>query len=353
MTTNIAKPADPLSPEEADRLASRIRPSWELDDGDFADGADPSVESLARGGVSPEITKESAPFSDPAANSPHDTMVDSGPSVEAARTVESAPLDLDTAAAPQPRSGRQKAVGATRMGLGDPDEHLDSQAIVSSKIVSIGEAAPVAASPAASAKAEAPPPPSKRAASVSTPVSDPPRRSSVASSAPPAAMPAPVAPVQPSFSRADDPIEIPVQKTSRTVLFAIGGAAILAAVLGGVAIFSGDPKKTDAPQSSEPASPKAPETAKAVETAKPAETAKSVEPAPSVTATAAPEATTTPTTSPTPTTTPDPKPAKPEPVKPDPVKPKPSSGSGNNPPASGGKKPPKSGGGGIIRDAPF
>ncbi len=346
MTTNIAQPPDPLSPEEADRLASRIRPSWELDDGDFAEGGDPSVESLARGGVSPGITKESAPFSDPAANSPHDTMIDSGPTISAARTVESASLVVDTTATPQSKSGRQKAVGATRMGLGDPDEFLDSQAIVSSKIVSIGEAAPVAASPAASANAEAPPPPSKRAASVSTPQSDPPRRSLVASSAPPPAMPPPVVPVQPSYSRADDPIEIPVQKISRSVLFAIGGAAILAAVLGGVAIFSGaDPKKTDAPQSSEPASPKATETAKAVETAKPAETAKSVDPTPSVTA--APEPTSASASKR------DPEVAKPEPVKPDPVKPKPSSGTGNNPPASGGKKPPKSGGGGIIRDAPF
>ena len=358
MTTNIANPAESLSPEEADRLASRIRPSWELDDGESAEGGDPGLESLAHGGVAPEVTQESAPLSAP--TSPHDTIIDGTPTLDG-RTVETSASDTQDAPASRPRVTAQQAAGATRVGLGEQsvDEAAKSQAVVSSRIVSIGETAPAAPAPERRTDSAAPsrPAPSTESALVAAPLAS--SAASVAPSSPPAEAFAPVAPEQPSFSRVDDPIEIPVQKTSRTVVFAIGGAVALAAVLGGVAMFSGgDTNKAAATQTSEPAkdAPKAAETAKPLETDKPAETAKVSEtaaaptPEPTVASTTPePAPTSAPTSS---AVAPAPKPAKPEPAKPEPSKPKPSTGSGGTPSPSSAKKPPK-GGGGIIRDAPF
>lgn len=364
MTTNLAKPDDKLSAEEADRLASRIRPSWEVDDDD----------DMPPPGFATQKTQESAPLPEAGATGPHDTVVDGGGAAGAS---------------------------ATRMGLGssEAESAAEGPAIVSSKIVSIGDptpeeapkpiaaapvaAAPVGAAPIAHTKTgglepaeieaeEAAPevPPSKKA---------PPARKPNKSRAPndsddarpstnrEAPVLAPVEPIQPSFSKADDPIEIPVQKTSKTMMLVIGGAVALAAVVGIVMVAGGDKKPDTAPTAtatSAPAATTKPEAPKPAETApatttQPAETAAATS-APSSAATAAateaPAATSTPTSTPAATSKPV------AAATPDPPKTKPSSGSkpsgsSGSSGSSGGstKKPPKggSGSGGIIRDAPF
>ncbi len=363
MTTNLAKPDDALNAEEADRLAARLRPAWEDEDGD----------DLPPPGFGADKTQESAPIAEAGASPAHDTLVD--------RRSDPSAITRDEK---RPASG---APGPTRLGLGDPadgssegeEAKAEGPAIVSSKIVSIGDPTPVEAKPnappkptkakptpvadetkpaARAPKAEPPPKePPAEAASEPAGSSEPPN---AAASEPPAAL-EPIAPQAASFSRADDPIEIPVQKTSKAVVYAIAGAVALAAIVGGITLFGGDKSGPETAKTAAPTAANTAEPAKTTEpaaTAEPAKTAapapepaKTTEPAPTETAkaaeTSAPEATAKAAATATPA--PEPKPvaaAKPKSTS--------SGSSGASAPASGTtKKPPKSGGTGIIRDAPF
>jgi hypothetical protein len=345
MTEQLAKTDEALNLEEADRLAARLRPSWETDDDD-----------MPPPGFGVDKTLESAPLAEagPPAGStgPHDTIVEGGASAEA------------------------KPAAATKHGLGEAGERSSEPAIVSAPIVAVGDPTPIAATP------DRPAPPSRRTKKAKTEESAAPGVSAEAatepvvgspSSSPPPAL-APVAPEAASFSKVDDPIELPVQQTSKTLVYVIGGAVALAAIVGGIMMFSGD-KKPDAAENAAPA--KTSEAAAPAPTTQPTSAptpAQAAQDKPAETAAPAPTDAPTAQASSAPASTGEPakqEPAKQEPPKQEPkpvaaAKPEqpkssgssggPSSGSSSGNASSGGttKKPPKSGsGGGIMRDTPF
>ncbi len=367
MTTQGAGPdGSQLDLDEADRLAESIRPAWELDDGQHA--APPVTASavvdvgLASGGVDAAALDEAAKSFEP----PRDTVIDGSPLVPVGKTDPGAapspgktepaeplrPSQLDPAKRPVP----PRAPRATRLGLGTDDERLSADALpgapgaaeppketpekleVTTALPVKDIKAEVASDVLADEPAEAKPASERAPRSKRRTSKDAVARPSSASKAPAAGS------SSVSFSKVDDPVELPVEK-SKTSLY-VGGALALVAVLGigGYLAMSGDdPPKTEttAPaktQAAEPTPAKAPDPKPtATQTAAPAPTAPATAEA---TATATATATAAPTSAPVADAKPS---SKPEATT---TKPagggKPAGGSGG-----GGKK------GGIMRDAPF
>lgn len=281
----LAGPAA-IDPEEAERLASLIRPAWEMDGPDLDEGqlAAPAVVAAA-----PEADAQAAQFDklaerfslpdrlldggvDSSATAtasgnfapPRDTVIDGVPTVgvgdEVARSSVSSAIaqgiaivdsgvarplvDVGSEAAPAQPAGPNhpsagmpapKRPGPTKLGLGD--DVSEGLAIVD-----------------AGASASQPPrshqPKSGGTLRMDPAAADAARREALAR--PPSAPPADVLvpPQRAGYSASgDDPIEIPVQKGSKTVLFVLAGVVVVGGIIGGVLAFGGSgstTKKSDA-----------------------------------------------------------------------------------------------------------
>ncbi len=378
-----------LDLDEADRLAESIRPAWETEDSHDKPPAGAAASAPPAG-----------------AEPPHDTLIDAAPIMQVGKTDPGRtdpaeplrPSQLEPANRPVP----PKPAKSTVMGLGASDEVMavkkaladvaangPSSAEEKKKSVppeTAAESKPVeakAAEPAAE-KAEVTTalPVKKLVAEAANQVSaDGASADGASADEAPASRPsksqsrskrktkdgvgpeardsdrgrrsaasaAPAGSAGVSFSKVDDPVELPVEKSSKGLY--IGGAVALVGVLvvGGLLSMGGDdpPKQPAAPattQASEPATKPDPKpTATEAKTPEPTPTPTAVE-----TAAPAAEATATPTAEPA--ATPDPAAKKdPPPTKPAAGKPPSSGGSGPSKPSGGGggKK------GGIMRDAPF
>ncbi len=359
MTSEGARPSTAegkaIDLDEADRLASMIRPAWELEEAARAALAESArdAEPLAAGGVDAATLDAAAKAFEP----PRDTVIEGTPTLAIGKTDPGgapapAPDVTDRASAgrePARAPRRPEPAGPTKLGLGDDiAEGVAAADAGASDMVDGGATIPdpprdglevttalpiqrvVADLPKDALDEPAPAPASKR------------------KKRPVAPGPAAGAPGTASFSKIDDPIEIPVKKGSKTAL--VLGACVVGAVLIGVGAmtFSGD-EPAKKPEKAQPAT----ETPR--EETKPAPTQEAAPlPSPSAAPTAAPAPTETsaPTTAPTVESPPI---AEQPPSKPAGDKPP----AGNKPPTSdkppGGKpagKPPP-GKGGLMRDAPF
>lgn len=319
--TSAAEKSNPLDVDEAERLASMIRPAWdvgELDEGEIeaapagaALAADEALR-LAEGGSSLSNVPSSGGLAPP-----RDTVIDGAPSFSVGSTAPEPPPERPVPAQITAPAAPLSA-GPTKMGLGEDVAEALAQVD--------NDARP------------AEPPPSSRASS---------RKRSNAVAGPIAGAPA----SKVSFSREDDPIEIPVQQGSKT-MWIVGGIGALAAI-GLIAFLTtgggdkkpeskGEPAKTSEPAKAEPKRTEEPKTAKPVETPPATATTAPVETAATPSATATASAAATATSEPVAAADP---PKKDPPVKKDPP-PKPTA---TTPPKGGGSK----GNGGIIRDTPF
>jgi len=314
MTQQNAGPDGSIDDDEAERLASMIKPAWETDDDD---AAAPAV------------------VAGPAAGStgPHDTIIEGAPSVRVGNTDPGAGLDVPsekTVAPEEPAPQAPVAAQATRVGLGStPTPPLAPEARAAEPIASTEE----------------PKRPSRKSGreSASRDVTAKPVARGAAE-APPRSKRTPVEPAGASYSKFDDPIEIPVRSKPGWLLYGAIGATALAAIIIGVWWMGRTPDAT--PASSKPAAVAT--TAPFEKTAEPAKTtepAKTAEPAaatataePSATATAEPSATAKATAAPVATATT-------KPVATATTKP-----TSTTKPATTSKP---AGGGGIMRDAPF
>jgi hypothetical protein len=335
-----AKDGTQLDTDEADRLASMIRPAWDLEGGELSAQADEgggqlsgADAALAGGGVDAAVSSGAAKSLEPS----RDTVIDGTPLVAIGTT--------DPGAAPPP-----KPAGPTKLGLGgDVAAALAATepAMPPARAAAVEEPEAPAAKPEPEAPAAKPEP------------EPPPRKSAVSTSVMPAT---PLAPTQPrgaSPSKFDDPIELPVSKGSNMVVIAVGAAFALAVlVIGGIlALGSGDApaERKDKPAASE-AEPSRGAGVGPTATSRPAETAAPAPTEVKPAETAAPASPSV-TSAPTPATAAETSaPATAAPVAkgpPDrpPAQPKPGGGQPpSKPPGGGGKKP---GSGGIMRETPF
>lgn len=359
-TAAKTQPGGSLSPDEADRIAARFRPVWELDEGQVEAGdakaAAPSSAALARGGLD-EALDESADAKLAAPGSTgtqepidiRDTAVDGVPAVEVGATSAgrtspdgtpplAAAADSAKAAAPKldaaPPSARRKKVSATKIGLGGADDEAGPRSAGARS----GEKSTLAAASATS-----------------------PERLSVGSkegrSESGAARASGPVSARTASARAaldDDPVELPVEQRSKLVGWIAIAAAAAAVLIGGVVLLGGGDDTSSSTPSAKPTAVAPPETtttsaiaetqpssAPLGSTTGPAPTAEPSASAPaepptsatvSAQASSAPKATSQPVVSPAkPPTTSAPSTAKPP--------------STTKPPAG---KP-----GGIIRDSPF
>lgn len=440
--------------DEAERLASQIRPAWELE----AEGEDPgssNVEPAAASAAAAEPppapagsstftseaslppTHETAPArpSTPsdvrtsagsASLLPRDTVIDGAPTVGvgsgaadpsapakatrvgfadaiaegiaivdrgAASSTKATVMGL-AAPAPAPAAPEPpRRAGPTRLGVGDDPSEITTAMPVGPGLRSAAEASAAAeasvaeanpgsldlpepalkfggtirmdASPLVEAARHPSSPPPAQFPSSPPPARESSRPSAAVARGSSAARLSPVEPQGASYSKADDPIEIPVQTSSKTLLYLVGGALAVGAIVGGVVLFGGssDPKtekKSDdkaqtaaattatsnPTQAAAPAEPTARATATATaaptatETASAAATTSATATATaSASATATAKETATPTSKPSTTHTASP---------PTTSKPPTPKNTGTTP-----SKPPPSGNGGIIRDTPF
>jgi hypothetical protein len=347
-----------LDETEAERLASMIRPAWEVDEDDSVDaGPEAAIPATAKSADSEASTIAAKLATDPGSPPARDTVIDGSPTIGVGPTDPGPPPEAPAAGAPKKLiDPAPQPAGPTKLGMGDDIAEglaqVDSgRAKSAAKATMQGVAPPSQPPPAPSS-----PPPSEEvteALAVSPSLRNM-RRTDVIEAPPVKAKPAgasrPLTPVKPqaaSFSKADDPIEIPVRKGSNATLIIVGLVAAVAAIAGGVMLLGGDDSKPEAkqPAAATEAKPTTTATAKpivtAAETAAPLPTASA---APTASASAGPSATATATASATATAVAKVDPPKPE-VTQKPPPPKPT--------ATGGGKPPPKGGGGIIRDTPF
>ncbi len=394
-----------FDPDEAERLASMIRPAWEgegddndsevadLSPGATAESAklepgkleptkvEPAkVEPVKVEAAKPQPTKAEVPRIAPskaepstktaplkavavtetsAVSKPEEPTIEVSKLAPAAGTlkagdtlVDSGPRFSDASA----DAGKPAGAKPTQLGLGDEDA---TEAMDEARGGAIA-----AAAKALSDELEASPP-KGAPTSVPAPAADPQppvsglnkamTRTLALEAAPlTPAKPRAAGPVsgatRPSLSRADDPVEIPVRKSS-VGLFVGVGAAVLLLGLGGYAIFGGSSDTTAKPKPTADTATAAPK-----ETPKPATTVtatvtQTAAPIPTATATASASAAPTATAEPTASvktsepvavaTAPAPKPTtttKPQPT------------TTTKPQPTGTTKP---GGGGIIREVPF
>lgn len=338
-----------LSPEEADRFAAKIKPSWELD-----------AEALAAG---------NAAIGAGAGEDPADTLIEGMPTVDvpgvpiSSRSQALAPPPPVTAprpAAAVPYAPPQK----TKLGMGldgdapadsppaqvadEPTEVLDpATATTPLPVAAASPAAQVAAPEARAASASATP-------AIGTPAPASARKSGAARQTEP--RPRASAHGGGSAGKAQttgesDSIDLPIAKSGGMIVKVLIGAAALVGIIVAVKVLGGSSDPTPAPTSTVAAPTSRPEPT-------PAATTKAT--APVVTAppaTAAPQATSAaPETSAAPSAKPTATPATPKTADPvattPPTKPPSTGGTTKPPPAGGGtKKPPT--GGGIIRETPF
>lgn len=366
---NNASKLSALDAEKADRAAASIRPSWAFDEADFEAPAKPDAfeDKLSTKDAKPVALAKEAPFAGSAP--PHDTIIDGMPTVTVGRTIDIGPAPEDAKPAKADRAPPPPRPQATRFGLGDdaPTTSNGTQIIPATSGAAAAAAAAIASAserPADAGAAFAPgevaevaPLEAPRAVSASAPPVAPSTPPEARASARPAPMesvppPAPVAPVAPSISRIEDPIEIP-RKSMGPLVWLIGGAVAIGAIVGGIVLAtSGGDKPAGEPTASTQTTAKAtptptekPATATAATPpttpATPTTAAASATPTaePSVTSSAAATPTETPTTAPT--TKPSSKPTT-----------TPAAGT-PKPPATTPKQPPPKGSGGIRRDTPF
>ncbi|MFO0617780.1 MAG: hypothetical protein U0414_34635 [Polyangiaceae bacterium] len=368
---NNASKLSTVDAEKADRAAASIRPSWDFEHADFEaaaaspDRAEPfekklSREEPAKGAVTPTpAAKTPVPFS-AGADIPRDTVIDGVPTVAVGRTIDIGPAPDEVNAKPE-RAPRPAKPQATRFGLGGDPEPPSAPPITSNGTQILP--ATTGAQAAAAAAAEALPLPPKRIDATEAfapgdvaevaPLESPP----VHSSAPP---PAPhaderplatSAPMGASISRIEDPIEIP-RKSSGPILWIVGGAVAVAAIVGGIVLFSGgDAKTSGAPTATSTAQTKPAATTEKPTTTTTAAAAPTTPAAPqTATASAAPTPSAAPSETVAATSEPAPS-AKPA------VTTKPTAVAATTPPTkpTGTPKtpPPKGSSGGIRRDTPF
>lgn len=346
-----------LDEKEAERLASMIRPAWEVEEDDdvdaAADAAIPATAKSADGEASAIAAKLAT---DPGAPPARDTVIDGSPTIGVGPTDPGPPPEAPAAGAPKKIvDPAPKPAGPTKLGMGDDVAEGLAQvdaarAKSSAKSTMQGVAPPSQPPPTPEPSAEvtealAVGPSLKNLRSTDV-IEAPPVSSKRAGKTTGGSRPlTPVKPQPASFSKADDPVELP-QKSSNATLIIVGLVAAVAAIAGGVMLFGGDdPKPAAKPTATATteAKPTNAATSKPVETA--AQTAApppTVAPEPTVTASASATASATATATATAVAKVDP--PKPE-VTNKPPPPKPT--------ATGGGKPPPKGGGGIIRDTPF
>lgn len=399
---NNASKLSSLDAEKADRAAASIRPSWEFDQADFEPTALPPAPAggapatkvegfehkLAIPAISSPAKTKDVPFA-AGADIPRDTVIDGVPTVAVGRTIDIGPAPEDVQAKPD-RAPPPPRPQATRFGLGsDPGPPEQSAASPDKSGVSppagkagktangtsiIPRTSPEAAAAAAAAEAAgvapvaafspgdvaeiAPLDPASATegiapASPHEPAAIPSERvESVPPAAPTRASPpadAPVAPIAASISRIEDPIEIP-RKSSGPIVWVLGGAVALAAIIGGVVMLTGGEKPsndtTKSTSSPTPEKPTATTGASAAPTAPPAPTTAAT-PAgtPTAESSAAPSATTALSAAPSAEASAAPA-AKPTSAPTNPTTPPKSTGTAP-------KQPPPKGTGGIRRDTPF
>lgn len=252
-------PGGSLSPDEADRIAARFRPVWELDEGQVEAGdaaaLPPSSAELARGGLDSALEEALDPAAEAKLGAPsarssteaidiRDTAVDGVPAVQIGASspgrtspdgtppLVAASDEAKVAAAASeaaPPSARRKKVSATKIGLG----------------ADASDPAP----PSASAR------PSQKGAAART---DPDRVSRAVESKGPRGETGAARASGPVSARAaraaidDDPVELPVEQRSKLVgWIAIASAAAVVAIAGALWLSGGD----DAPTSPTKATP--------------------------------------------------------------------------------------------------
>lgn len=329
-----------LDENEAERLASMIRPAWEVEEDADADlRADAEAATVAFPETAKSAEVEAGAIAarlatDPGAAPARDTVIDGSPMIGVGATDPGLPPEAPPAGAPRKIvDPAPQPAGPTKLGIGDDVAEglaqVDSGRAMSRPHPSAEVTEARAVGPSlrkAGADAVEASPVSATRASASRPLT-------------------PVKPQAASFSKADDPIELPVKKSSSAALIIVGLVAAVAAVAGGVMLLGGDepkPEPKTQPAATTEAKPSTTAAARPVETAAP-----TVAPLPAATASAEPTATAsasaTATASPTATAVAKADPPKPEMTeKPPPPK-----------PTATQNKPPPKGGGGIIRDTPF
>lgn len=324
-----------FDPEEAERLASLIRPAWEDDEvgllADDAPDAAPAVEAAPAAAATADAKAFEAaidektvvappPAPSAGASKSTDTMVDSRPPFsDAVRPLPAGPtmLGLGAENATEPAKA---PIAAAAVALSEGLQSFDSSPPEK------GAAGGVNKSLTRTAHLEATPLQSTSPTSTRSKANQ-----------------------RPSASRADDPVELPVRKSSTGLMLGLGGAAVLLLGLGGYALFgsSSDKKPEPATTTTAKATTEKPaEATKPTAGAKPTEAAPTPATAAAVTAsaTATAVATATPTAAPTvsePVPTATARPTTPAPT----ATAKPT---GQKPPPQSTSKP-----GGIIRDVPF
>ncbi len=344
-----------FDPEEAERLASLIRPAWEDDDvGLLADdapngapaveatpaAADPADAKAFEAAVEEKTVVAPPPAPSAGASKSTDTMVDSRP-------------PFSDAVRPQP-------AGPTMLGLGAEDSAEPVKAEKAAKAAK----APIAAAAVALSEGlqsfDSSPPEKDAAGGVNKSFTrtahleaTPLQSSSPTSTRSKANQ-------RPGASRADDPVELPVRKSSTGLMLGLGGAAVVLLGLGGYALFGSSSEKKPEPATTAKAT-----TEKPADGTKPTAVAKATETTPTpktaatdtatVTSTATATATVTATATSTATATAAPAPTVSEPVSPATARPTTTPPPTANPKPTAQKPPPQSTGkpGGIIRDVPF
>jgi hypothetical protein len=328
-----------FDPEEAERLASLIRPAWEDDEvgllGDeppapaVAIEAAPAAPAQADAKAFEAAVEEKTVVAPPPAPSAGaskatDTMVDSRP--------------------PFSDAARPQAAGPTMLGLGSEDAAEPAKA-------------PIAAAAAALSKelqAFDSSPPEKAASGDGVNKSFT-RTAHLEATPLQASSPTSTrsrANQRPSASRADDPVELPVRKSSTGLMLGLGGAAVVLLGLGAYALFGSSGDKQPDPATPVKAATEKPAEAKPTATSKPTATAATPATAVAATATATVTATATATATVAATAAPTLSQTAPTAVtKTTAASPGPTATTkptGQKPPPQNTGKP-----GGIIRDVPF
>lgn len=277
----MAHPADPapkapvfaharLTPEEADRLASMFRPSWELDDAPFTGaGALSDADMLALqggGGIRAEVraTAQQVPTATNG-NGSHAAPVAQGAPVAAAVEVPS--VVLDPSLTPAPPAQPVHVASKTMMGVG-------ASALQAAVAAAMPQPAPASTAGPAS---EAPRPPPSR------PSQRPMAPNFMLGPPTPRAQQVPVVGRPPSASDVAYP-----KKSSMGLWLAIGGAAVVVLGVGIYAVASSGSSPTANPEPTATATAKPTEDKLSAVPPPPPATATAQDPPPATTAAAAP-----------------------------------------------------------------
>lgn len=265
-----------LSAEEADRLASEIRPAWELDDGTFSETSMDEEEMAVLAGDVPSSASQAPTDRTPPPTGAQATRIDGTPMVAIGGEGESKnagfpPSTERSVLAPGPKPAR------TMLGLGvDAAEKADAEEPANDKPQGLSAAARTEpkgpGDTLESAKPAFEPKPEVSAAKPAVSAAKP------AVKTIPGGLTAKPASGRPTSARpSEDAVEIPMAKGGKGLPIAIGVVVVAALGIGAFVAFSGDSK---------PPAPSPTTTAAAAPTPAPEPT-----PTPSQTATAAATAT--------------------------------------------------------------